>query len=254
MPWLTRFELISRGLIPKDGFTWSNRTSQCFWAQPAQFTPMPTLPTLPTRSWSSMPIISATSISVLCSNSIAPTKTRLPWFCSAPNPRGCGIAQLDAVGRIVSFIEKPEQPATDLANAGLYVIEASAYREIAALRAFDLGFDVLPRFVGRMRGWVWGGYHLDIGSHSALERARVDAVRIFSADAIPGHRNFTRRFFLTVTALLSNTSITSPTRPMSGSYLVRRGAHATPPYRFRLCVGDQPVCDWPGHDHRGSAA
>ncbi|MGO8899417.1 MAG: nucleotidyltransferase family protein, partial [Isosphaeraceae bacterium] len=26
----------------------------------------------------------------------------------APNPRSCGIAQLDAVGRIVSFIEKPE--------------------------------------------------------------------------------------------------------------------------------------------------
>ncbi|MGZ3470611.1 MAG: sugar phosphate nucleotidyltransferase, partial [Isosphaeraceae bacterium] len=103
----------------------------------------------------------------------------------APNPRACGIAQLDAVGRIVSFIEKPDQPATDLANAGLYVIESSAYREIAALRAFDLGFDVLPRFVGRMRGWVWGGYHLDIGSHSALEQARVDAVRIFSARRDP---------------------------------------------------------------------
>ena len=103
----------------------------------------------------------------------------------APNPRACGIVQLDAVGRIVSFIEKPDQPATELANAGLYVIEASAYREIAALRAFDLGFDVLPRFVGRMRGWVWGGYHLDIGSHSALEQARVDAVQIFSARRDP---------------------------------------------------------------------
>jgi len=99
----------------------------------------------------------------------------------APNPRSCGIAQLDAAGRIVSFIEKPDQPASDLANAGLYVIEASAYREIAALKAFDLGFDVLPRFVGRMRGWVWGGYHLDIGTLRALERAREDAVRIFAS-------------------------------------------------------------------------
>jgi D,D-heptose 1,7-bisphosphate phosphatase len=97
----------------------------------------------------------------------------------APNPRTCGIAELDAEGRIVSFIEKPEQPATDLANAGLYVIDADAYREIAAMGAFDLGFDVLPRFVGRMRGWVWGGYHLDIGTHEALERARQDAARFF---------------------------------------------------------------------------
>ena len=97
----------------------------------------------------------------------------------APNPRACGIAELDEEGRIVSFVEKPEQPASDLANAGLYVVDADAYREIAAMGAFDLGFDVLPQFVGRMRGWVWGGYHLDIGTHEALERARRDAASIF---------------------------------------------------------------------------
>jgi D,D-heptose 1,7-bisphosphate phosphatase len=97
----------------------------------------------------------------------------------APDPRACGIAELDPDGRIVSFVEKPERPASDLANAGLYVVDAAAYREIAAMRAFDLGFDVLPRFVGRMRGWVWGGYHLDIGTHEALERARRDAAAVF---------------------------------------------------------------------------
>ncbi len=96
----------------------------------------------------------------------------------SPNPRACGIVELDAERRIVSFTEKPEQPATDLANAGVYVINAGAYREIAALRVVDLGFDVLPRFVGRMRGWIWSGYHLDIGTHEALDRARQDVVRM----------------------------------------------------------------------------
>ncbi len=52
----------------------------------------------------------------------------------APNPRACGIAELDSKGRIVSFVEKPERPASDLANAGLYVLDAGAYREIAAMR------------------------------------------------------------------------------------------------------------------------
>ncbi len=99
----------------------------------------------------------------------------------APNPRACGIAELDRQGRIVSFIEKPENPASDLANAGLYVVDADAYREIAAVRAFDLGHEVLPRFVGRMRGWLWGGYHLDVGTHEALERARRDAAELFPA-------------------------------------------------------------------------
>ena len=98
----------------------------------------------------------------------------------APNPRACGIAELDADRRIVSLVEKPAEPASELANAGIYVLDASAYREIASLGAFDLGFDVLPRFVGRMRGWVWGGYHLDIGTLEALERARQEAPRVFA--------------------------------------------------------------------------
>jgi D,D-heptose 1,7-bisphosphate phosphatase len=97
----------------------------------------------------------------------------------APNPRACGIAELDSEARIVSFAEKPAEPTSDLANAGLYVLSAAAYREIAAMKAFDLGFEVLPRFVGRMRGWVWGGYYLDIGTHDALERARREAAQVF---------------------------------------------------------------------------
>ena len=92
-----------------------------------------------------------------------------------PHPRACGIAELDPEGRIVSFVEKPDQPASNLANAGVYVIDASAFREIARMGAFDLGFDVIPKFVGRMRGWIWDGYHLDIGTHDALERAQQDA-------------------------------------------------------------------------------
>jgi D,D-heptose 1,7-bisphosphate phosphatase len=108
----------------------------------------------------------------------------------ASNPRACGIAELDDLGRIVSFIEKPEQPTTDLANAGLYVLSASVYRKIAQQGAFDLAFDVLPRFVGRMRGWVWGGYHLDVGTHEALEKARHDSAMVFPprSDA-RAHRN-----------------------------------------------------------------
>jgi D,D-heptose 1,7-bisphosphate phosphatase len=97
----------------------------------------------------------------------------------SPNPRACGIAELDAEGRIVSFVEKPERPSSDLANAGLYVASAAAYREIAAMGAFDLGFEVLPRFVGRMRGWIWGGYYLDVGTHEALDRACREVKTVF---------------------------------------------------------------------------
>jgi D,D-heptose 1,7-bisphosphate phosphatase len=103
----------------------------------------------------------------------------------APDPRACGIAELDAEGRVVSFVEKPKEPRSDLANAGVYVATAAAYREIAALQAFDLGFEVLPRFVGRMRGWLWDGYHLDVGTHEALAKARRDGLLVFARVARP---------------------------------------------------------------------
>jgi mannose-1-phosphate guanylyltransferase len=51
---------------------------------------------------------------------------------------------------------------------------------MADARAFDLGFDVLPKFVGRMQGHVHEGYHRDIGNLDALEAARADAPRVFA--------------------------------------------------------------------------
>ena len=98
----------------------------------------------------------------------------------APNPSACGIAELDDDGRVVSFVEKPKVPKGDLANGGVYVVDADAYREIAAMGAFDLGFEVLPRFVGRMRGWAMDGYHLDVGTLEALAKARDDAPKVLA--------------------------------------------------------------------------
>lgn len=89
-------------------------------------------------------------------------------------PRRCGIAELDEEGRIVGFVEKPERPASDLANAGVYVIDAGLYRELADRRTFDIAFDLLPTLVGRMRGFVHPGYHRDIGTPESLVRAEAD--------------------------------------------------------------------------------
>ncbi len=105
----------------------------------------------------------------------------------APDPSACGIAELDDHGRVVSFVEKPSEPKSDLANGGVYIVTADAYREIAAMEAFDIGFEVLPKFVGRMRGWPWEGYHLDIGTPEALAKARRDAPGLWAKVARPAH-------------------------------------------------------------------
>lgn len=97
------------------------------------------------------------------------------------HPAACGIATLDAEHRITDFVEKPSAPTCNLANGGVYAVTADAYREIADMNSFDLGFDVLPGFVGRMRGWEFPGVHLDIGSHANLERANREAELLFTA-------------------------------------------------------------------------
>ena len=89
-------------------------------------------------------------------------------------PERCGIAEVDSAMRIVDFVEKPSRPRGNLANAGIYAFRAEAFREVADMAKFDIAFDVLPQFVGRMRAWEWQGYHLDIGTHESLAQAEID--------------------------------------------------------------------------------
>jgi mannose-1-phosphate guanylyltransferase len=98
----------------------------------------------------------------------------------APVPENCGIATLEDDARVTAFVEKPESPTSDLANAGIYVLDRSAWDEIAAMQVFDFGFDVIPRFVGRMRGYVHQGYLRDIGTHESLMRAQKDITGLFA--------------------------------------------------------------------------
>jgi NDP-sugar pyrophosphorylase family protein len=94
-----------------------------------------------------------------------------------PTPRACGIAVLDEAQVVRRFVEKPASPESDLANAGVYVFTPSSYEEVADANAFDLGAEVLPRFVGRMKGFVHRGYHRDIGTIDAWEQAQRDVAQ-----------------------------------------------------------------------------
>ncbi len=97
----------------------------------------------------------------------------------ASHPKRCGIASINGNGIITEFVEKPRRPKNNLANAGIYAVSGEAYHEIADMSAFDLAQDVLPKFVGRMRGWVWDGYHRDIGTPDSLAQAQRDVDTAF---------------------------------------------------------------------------
>jgi mannose-1-phosphate guanylyltransferase len=89
----------------------------------------------------------------------------------SPNPSAGGVVELDADGRVTGFVEKPSQPVSDLVNAGMYAFHPSLLDEITGAPPKDIGYDLLPRLVGRARAVLVEGYFLDIGTPDAYRRA-----------------------------------------------------------------------------------
>jgi len=91
-----------------------------------------------------------------------------------PYPQMAGIVTLGEQGRVVAFAEKPVRPATDLANAGLYVVRRELLALIPVAPVVDFARDVFPCCAGRMRALPIEEYLLDIGHPAALARAQTE--------------------------------------------------------------------------------
>lgn len=95
------------------------------------------------------------------------------------DPSRCGIAEVDASGRITRFVEKPAPGAVagNLANSGILVLEPSVIREIPPGEPYDFGLHLFPRLLDQgvpLFGERLDGYILDIGSPDRLEQAEDD--------------------------------------------------------------------------------
>jgi len=93
---------------------------------------------------------------------------------SSENPSAGGVVELDATGLIIGFVEKPSEPVSDLTNAGLYAFRPGVIDEIDGGLPSDIGYDLLPRLVGRARALPVEGYFRDIGTADAYRRAREE--------------------------------------------------------------------------------
>jgi mannose-1-phosphate guanylyltransferase len=92
----------------------------------------------------------------------------------SPNPSAGGVVELDTDGRIIGFVEKPSQPVSDLTNAGMYAFHPNVLDEIDGTPPRDIGYDLLPRLVGRARAVLVDGYFRDVGTADAYRRAREE--------------------------------------------------------------------------------
>lgn len=85
-----------------------------------------------------------------------------------------GVVELDESGRVTGFAEKPADPVSDLVNAGMYAFSPAVLDEISGPMPVDIGYDLLPRLVGRASAVLVEGYFRDIGTPEAYRQAREE--------------------------------------------------------------------------------
>ena len=86
-------------------------------------------------------------------------------------PQSCGIVELDAAGTVTHFEEKPERPRSNLANGGVYLMSPGIEPQLPRSLPADIGYSLLPRFVGAMAAFRWDGVLHDIGTIESYEQA-----------------------------------------------------------------------------------
>jgi mannose-1-phosphate guanylyltransferase/phosphomannomutase len=95
-----------------------------------------------------------------------------------PNPTEVGLVGMDATGKVERFVEKPkpEEVFTDLANAGVLMLQPEVLDLIPADTFCDFGLHVFPMLLAAgmsIYGWVVpaDAYVLDIGSPEKYAQA-----------------------------------------------------------------------------------
>ena len=93
-----------------------------------------------------------------------------------PDPWNRGIVQLDEAQTIVRFVEKPppDQIFSNLANAGIYVLEPEVLDRIPTGQPFDFGHDLFPGMLAedvKVAGYVINDVLIDIGLPEKYEEA-----------------------------------------------------------------------------------
>ena len=94
-----------------------------------------------------------------------------------PDPWNRGVVAMDSSQTVVRFVEKPprEQAFSDLANAGIYVLEPQILDWVPEGQVWDFGSDVFPALLAqgmRVAGYVIQDFVIDIGLPEKYEQAK----------------------------------------------------------------------------------
>jgi len=101
------------------------------------------------------------------------------YLTKVKDARAYGCVPCDESGRVLDFLEKMENPVTDLINAGCYIFKRSIIDQIPANKVVSVERETFPQLLisgAHIRGFVDNSYWLDVGTPQALLTASRDLV------------------------------------------------------------------------------
>jgi glucose-1-phosphate adenylyltransferase len=94
-----------------------------------------------------------------------------------------GIIDIDVDNRVTSFVEKPAEPPSNLANMGVYLFNTEILDKYLLEdhnlpdSTHDFGRDILPKMIAdgtRVFAYPYNGYWMDVGTASSYWKAHMD--------------------------------------------------------------------------------
>jgi mannose-1-phosphate guanylyltransferase len=113
------------------------------------------------------------------------------YLTKVEDARAYGCVELLADSQVKSFLEKMENPVSNLINAGCYIFNRKVIDQIPANQVVSVERDTFPSFLSsgvKVYGYLDNSYWLDIGNPQALVKASADLITgVITSVATPKH-------------------------------------------------------------------
>jgi mannose-1-phosphate guanylyltransferase len=113
------------------------------------------------------------------------------YLTKVEDARAYGCVELLADNQVKSFLEKMENPVSNLINAGCYIFNRKVIDQIPANQIVSVERDTFPNLLStgvKVCGYLDNSYWLDIGNPEALVKASADLITgVITSVATPTH-------------------------------------------------------------------
>ena len=113
------------------------------------------------------------------------------YLTKLTDARAYGCVELLEDNQVKSFLEKMENPVSNLINAGCYIFNRKVINQIPANQVVSVERDTFPNLLNsgvKVCGYLDNSYWLDIGNPEALVKASADLITgVITSAATPKH-------------------------------------------------------------------